>query len=143
MARITVEDCLSGINNRFELVLAASKRARQLAHGSTPLVETEHDKTTVIALREIAAGLVTPETLKESEREQAMMELEGEEQLSQQEEAEVQTSVLSGVALEGETNEALDNTETAGAANTDNAVDTNGTGSAETDADPETKPDES
>lgn len=56
MARITVEDCLQHIPNRFELVLAATKRARQLARGGLPLVETENDKPTVLALREIAAG---------------------------------------------------------------------------------------
>jgi len=61
MARITVEDCLENINNRFELVLTATKRARQIGHGSEPLVEEENDKPTVIALREIAAGLIDPE----------------------------------------------------------------------------------
>jgi len=61
MARITVEDCLENIDNRFELVLTATKRARQIGHGSEPLVEEENDKPTVIALREIAAGLIDPE----------------------------------------------------------------------------------
>jgi DNA-directed RNA polymerase subunit omega len=61
MARITVEDCLDNINNRFEMVLTATKRARQIAHGADPLVEEENDKPTVIALREIADGLVDPE----------------------------------------------------------------------------------
>ncbi len=57
MARITVEDCLENVENRFELVLIASKRARQLAHTNTdPLVEAGNDKPTVVALREIAAG---------------------------------------------------------------------------------------
>jgi len=60
MARLTVEDCLEKIDNRFNLVLLASKRARQLAKGATPLVSNENDKVTVIALREIAEGLVTP-----------------------------------------------------------------------------------
>ena len=60
MARITVEDCLNRINNRFEMVLTATKRARQIAHGAEPLVEEENDKPTVIALREIADGLVDP-----------------------------------------------------------------------------------
>lgn len=58
MARVTVEDCLEHVDNRFELVLLASKRARQLAQGKAPLVEIENDKPTVLALREIAAGLV-------------------------------------------------------------------------------------
>lgn len=61
MARITVEDCLENIDNRFELVLTATKRARQIAHGAEPLVNEENDKPTVIALREIAAGLIDEE----------------------------------------------------------------------------------
>ena len=61
MARITVEDCLDRIDNRFEMVLTATKRARQIANGAEPLVEEENDKPTVIALREIADGLVDPE----------------------------------------------------------------------------------
>lgn len=61
MARITVEDCLDRINNRFEMVLTATKRARQIGHGADPLVEEENDKPTVIALREIAEGLIDPE----------------------------------------------------------------------------------
>jgi DNA-directed RNA polymerase subunit omega len=61
MARITVEDCLDNVDNRFELVLTATKRARQIANGSEPLVEEENDKPTVIALREIAEGLVNAE----------------------------------------------------------------------------------
>src|SRR2546427_5756027 len=56
MARITVEDCLKKIPNRFQLTLAATYRARQLAQGGTPHIETTRDKPTVIALREIAAG---------------------------------------------------------------------------------------
>jgi len=63
MARITIEDCLSKIGNRFELTLAATYRARQLSSGSTPLVEAERDKPTVVALREIAAGKVGREML--------------------------------------------------------------------------------
>lgn len=61
MARITVEDCLNRIDNRFDMVLTATKRARQIANGAEPLVEEENDKPTVIALREIADGLVDPE----------------------------------------------------------------------------------
>lgn len=57
MARITVEDCLKHVGNRFELVLLAAKRARQLARTSTePKVISENDKPTVLALREIAEG---------------------------------------------------------------------------------------
>ena len=61
MARITVEDCLDSVTNRFELVLTATKRARQIAHGADALVPEENDKPTVIALREIAEGLIDDE----------------------------------------------------------------------------------
>ena len=64
MARITIEDCLNKISNRFELTLAVTYRARQLTSGSTPLVDSERDKPTVVALREIAAGKVGIEMLK-------------------------------------------------------------------------------
>ena len=63
MARITVDDCLRRIPNRFELTLTATYRARQLAAGSTPMVENDRDKPTVIALREVAAGKVGLEVL--------------------------------------------------------------------------------
>jgi DNA-directed RNA polymerase subunit omega len=63
MARITVEDCLKKIPNRFQLTLAATYRARQIAQGGTPDVEATRDKPTVIALREIAAGKVGIEYL--------------------------------------------------------------------------------
>ncbi len=62
MARLTVEDCLPHVQNRFDLVLLAAKRARQIAFGSIPLVAEEGDKPTVMALREIAAGLMSHET---------------------------------------------------------------------------------
>lgn len=65
MARITVEDCLENIDNIFEMVLVAAKRARRVAHGAEPMVERENDKPTIIALREIAAGHVTPAILEE------------------------------------------------------------------------------
>lgn len=59
MARVTIEDCLSNVDNRFELILVASKRARQLANGKAePTVAVDNDKPTVLALREIAAGNV-------------------------------------------------------------------------------------
>ncbi len=67
MARITVEDCIEKVNNRFELVLLATKRARQVARGAAPLVDEENDKPTVIALREIAEGLVDDEFMAAQE----------------------------------------------------------------------------
>jgi DNA-directed RNA polymerase subunit omega len=63
MARITVDDCMKRISNRFQLTLAATYRARQLSAGSTPLVDPGRDKPTVIALREIALGKVGLEVL--------------------------------------------------------------------------------
>jgi DNA-directed RNA polymerase subunit omega len=75
MARVTVEDCLENVKNRFELVLVSAKRARQIAQGTQPLVEEENDKPTVIALREIAEDLVNAEILNEVEPEAANEEL--------------------------------------------------------------------
>jgi DNA-directed RNA polymerase subunit omega len=77
MARVTVEDCLPAVGNRFDLVLVASRRARQIAHGAHPLVDIENDKPTVIALREIAAGLMNLEILDEIDaKERAAEEFE-------------------------------------------------------------------
>ena len=70
MARITVEDCLENVDNRFNLVLIAAKRARQLTEGSQTELEVENDKNTVLALREIAEGLVNSDILIEDEPEQ-------------------------------------------------------------------------
>ncbi|MEE9322276.1 MAG: DNA-directed RNA polymerase subunit omega [Granulosicoccus sp.] len=66
MARVTVEDSLSQVNNRFDLVLIAAKRARNISMGAEPMVPAENDKPTVIALREIADGLVGEDILKET-----------------------------------------------------------------------------
>jgi DNA-directed RNA polymerase subunit omega len=78
MARVTVEDCLENVDNRFELVMVASKRARQIATGGKePLVQEESDKPTVIALREIAEGLVTADMLNRED------ELDAEEELAE------------------------------------------------------------
>jgi DNA-directed RNA polymerase subunit omega len=77
MARITVEDCLDYVDNRFELVMLGSKRARQLAvDGRPPLVDAENDKPTVIALREIEQGLITPEVIQEIERDYEILDAE-------------------------------------------------------------------
>ncbi len=67
MARITVEDCLQNIDNLFQLVLVAAKRARRLANGAEPTVDWENDKPTVVALREVAAGNIGVELLEEQE----------------------------------------------------------------------------
>ncbi|MDT8385206.1 MAG: DNA-directed RNA polymerase subunit omega [Gammaproteobacteria bacterium] len=80
MARVTVEDCLENVESRFELVLLASKRARQLAAGKEPLVNWENDKPTVVALREIGEGKITSKILQdmasEEKRARAVAEVE-------------------------------------------------------------------
>ncbi|MFT7527259.1 MAG: DNA-directed RNA polymerase subunit omega [Arenicella sp.] len=70
MARITVEDCLQYVDNRFDLVRLGSRRARQIAtQGIEPLVPPENDKPTVIALREIELGLIDDDVIKQAEEE--------------------------------------------------------------------------
>ncbi len=76
MARITVEDCLDRLDNRFDLVLMAAKRARQLANGVEPLMPWENDKPTVVALREIAEGLITRDILEEPEESEESIDEE-------------------------------------------------------------------
>jgi DNA-directed RNA polymerase subunit omega len=71
MARVTVEDCLQNVDNIFQLVILAAQRARRLANGAEATVPWENDKPTVVALREIAEGNVTPEMLQEPEPEPA------------------------------------------------------------------------
>ena len=65
MARVTVEDCVDKIDNRFDLVLMASHRARTIASGATILVARDNDKNPVVALREIGDSAITPEDLRE------------------------------------------------------------------------------
>lgn len=65
MARLTVEDCLEHVNNRYDLVILAAKRARQIIFGSDPLVDEDNDKPTVLALREIAEGIITADNIDE------------------------------------------------------------------------------
>lgn len=73
MARITIEDCLDKVDNRFELILIASKRARQIAKGVVePTVERDNDKPTVLALREVAAGNVTKDILSQADHHEFM-----------------------------------------------------------------------
>ena len=72
MARVTVEDCLENVENRFELVMVSSKRARQLAtEGKEAMVSVENDKPTVLALREIAEGFVDASILNEPTQQEA------------------------------------------------------------------------
>ena len=70
MARVTVEDCMDYVDNRFDLVLLATKRARQLVNGVEPLLPWENDKPTVMALREIAEGLITRHDMAEKPSEE-------------------------------------------------------------------------
>ncbi len=82
MARVTVEDCLDRVDNRFELVMLAARRARQMRmFGADPLVPPENDKPTVVALREIAEGLISHEIIdaQQSARESAELALFGSE----------------------------------------------------------------
>jgi len=82
MARVTVEDCLDKVDNRFQLVLVATKRARQLAKGAEPFVAWENDKPTVVALREIAEDFVTPSILDERPEDTVDAEVEMGEALT-------------------------------------------------------------
>mgnify|MGYP001128246241 FL=1 len=75
MARVTVEDAVEKVGNRFDLVLIASRRARQIATGGKdPLVDVENDKPTVIALREIEAGLITTEVMDRSDKHEQVQQ---------------------------------------------------------------------
>jgi len=82
MARITVTDCLEHVDNRFQLVLVAAKRARQIAMGATPMLPGENDKPTVIALREIAGDFIGPSILNQvSARDHSSESVVSEEDL--------------------------------------------------------------
>ena len=85
MARLTVEDCLPHVDNRFHLVLVAAKRARQIAMGGEPLVSIDNDKPTVLALREIAEQKIGPEILTQVVVEEPVMDLDKIEQDLKQE----------------------------------------------------------
>ncbi|MCU7813948.1 MAG: DNA-directed RNA polymerase subunit omega [Candidatus Thiodiazotropha sp. (ex Lucinoma kastoroae)] len=74
MARVTVEDCMDYVDNRFDLVLLATKRARQLANGVEPLLPWENDKPTVMALREIAEGLISHSEMDKQAAEEMVVD---------------------------------------------------------------------
>ncbi len=84
MARITVEDCLEHVENRFDLVLLAARRARQIAQGADPLVAAENDKPTVIALREIAENLVSASGMDEMEAQREIEKIATDDDLIRQ-----------------------------------------------------------
>jgi DNA-directed RNA polymerase subunit omega len=95
MARVTVEDCLANVDNRFQLVLVATKRARQISLGSEPFVEEENDKPTVLALREIAEGHVTRDILDDKVEEDVLEFVENtEEEVSEPTELDALTAAL-------------------------------------------------
>ncbi len=84
MARITVEDCLEHVENRFDLVLLASRRARQIAQGAEPLVAAENDKPTVLALREIAENLINASSMDEMEAQAEIEKIASDDDLIRQ-----------------------------------------------------------
>jgi len=84
MARITVEDCLEHVENRFDLVLLAARRARQISQGADPLVPAENDKPTVIALREIAENLINTDTMDEMEAKAQIEKISTDDDLIRQ-----------------------------------------------------------
>lgn len=97
MARVTVEDCLNNVDNRFQLVLVATKRARQLSLGADALVDEENDKPTVLALREIAEGQITRDILDESIEEEILefiTEEDSEEVMTEPAELDALTAAL-------------------------------------------------
>ena len=84
MARITVEDCLEHVENRFDLVLLAARHARQIARGADPMVPPENDKPTVIALREIAENLISSESMDEMEAQAEIEKIATDDDLIRQ-----------------------------------------------------------
>jgi len=84
MARITVEDCLEHVENRFDLVLLAARRARQISQGADPLVPAENDKPTVIALREIAENLINADSMDEMEAQAKIERISTDDDLIRQ-----------------------------------------------------------
>ncbi len=104
MARITVEDCLEKIDNRFQLVLIATKRARQLEKGAAPMVDPDNDKFTVIALREIAAGFIKEDILDEPDSPAVPMPLDfSDEELDEIRKTDSIESLSSNVSFNEET----------------------------------------
>ena len=81
MARLTVEDCLDHIDNRYDLVILAAKRARQIIFGSEPLVKENNDKPTVLALREIADGIINEGNINEIGKTSPMDEFGEDEEM--------------------------------------------------------------
>ena len=101
MARVTIEDCLLHVPNRFDLVILASKRARQLLAGAEPLVPINDDKVTVLALREIAAGVLDLEALARFDPRKKRLEAGAEEELTEEVDLETQSLMDEEIHLPG------------------------------------------
>ena len=142
MARVTVEDCLEHVENRFKLVLLASKRARQLTLGTEPLVEWENDKPTVVALREIAENLVNEEMMQAALAAPAEEELEyAEDDLAAALHAEISRELSQTVSEPSATPPVKQQEETTPAMS-GNSVFNSGLGTKDTPVTPTTEPQE-
>ena len=108
MARVTVEDCIDKVDNRFELVLLASHRARQISQGAQITVDRDNDKNPVVALREIADETLAPDDLKEDLIHSLQKHVEVDEPESDGQELTDQTAAASTDADEAEENIAFD-----------------------------------
>ena len=84
MARVTIEDCLENVENRFELVLLAARRARQISEGADALVEIDNDKPTVLALREIADNLISMESMDAMDTKRELEEIASDDELAKE-----------------------------------------------------------
>ena len=103
MARVTVEDCIEKVPNRFELVLMAAKRAKDLERGATPSVQRDNDKSTILALREIADETISLDGLKELAKKEIY---EGSDELKSFEDSDEKT--LEELMLEGDNFDDID-----------------------------------
>jgi len=120
MARITVEDCLNNVENRFDLVMIASKRARQLqTGGKDALVSEDNDKPTVVALREIAEGLVNSSILTNTREEETKDSLEAVEAAAVAKSNDISIEEAMDAVLIPEQTEAGEDTENTASADTD------------------------
>lgn len=100
MARVTVEDCLKNVKNRFELVIVAAKRARQLMRGKEPKVDWDNDKPTVVALREIAAGFTNASNVHSTESHEEPREILHVVKVEVEAEVEVEVEEVDEIDIE-------------------------------------------
>lgn len=104
MARVTVEDCIEKVENRFELVMMASQRARKIGSGAPLLVDRDNDKNPVISLREIADEKIAPEDLKEEliKTHQRIIEMDDTEEVIDMMDGEAEWNTMANQAAENE-----------------------------------------